>query len=192
MDNFVGTIYPKIRKKVAKNVEFANICYALPAGKGVFQVQSRDCQYIVDICSKECECRRWQLTEIPCSHGIAYLRHERIPHESVIASCYTVESFASAYGSNIWPCRDTSEWEKVNGPEVGCPNYEKKVGRPPKARKKAPHEVQGRNGPKLSRHGVVMHCSWCNSTEHNARICELKKAGIKPTPGNNSPPAPCH
>ena len=35
-----------------------------------------------------------------------------------------------------------------------------------------------------------MHCSWCNSTEHNARICELKKAGIKPTPGNNSPPAP--
>ena len=79
MDNFVGTICPKIRKKVAKNVEFANICYALPAGKGVFQVQSRDCQYIVDICSKECECRRWQLTEIPCSHGIAYLRHERIP-----------------------------------------------------------------------------------------------------------------
>jgi len=79
MDNFVGTIYPKIRKKVAKNVEFANICYALPAGKGVFQVQSRDCQYIVDICSKECECRRWQLIGIPCSNGIACLRHERIP-----------------------------------------------------------------------------------------------------------------
>jgi len=35
-----------------------------------------------------------------------------------------------------------------------------------------------------------MHCSWCNSTEHNARTYELKKAGIKPTLGNNSPPAP--
>jgi hypothetical protein len=35
-----------------------------------------------------------------------------------------------------------------------------------------------------------MHCSWCNSTEHNARTCELKKAGIKPIAGNSSPPAP--
>jgi hypothetical protein len=35
-----------------------------------------------------------------------------------------------------------------------------------------------------------MHCSWCKCTEHNARTCELKKAGIKPTSGNNTPPAP--
>ena len=35
-----------------------------------------------------------------------------------------------------------------------------------------------------------MHCSWCNSTKHNARTYELKKVGIKPTPGNNSTPAP--
>lgn len=190
LESFVGTICPKIRKKVAKNADFANTCYVMLAEKGVFQVNSRDHQYIVDICSKECECRRWQLTRIPCSHGIACLRHERIPPESVVASCYTLELFGRAYASNIWPCRDTSEWKKVHGPLVGPPRYEKKVGRSTKARKKGPHEVQGRNGPKLSRHGVVIHCSWCKSTEHNARTCALKKAGIKPTAGNGSPPAP--
>ena len=78
-EGFVGTICPKIRKKVAKNAEFANVCYALPAGQGIFQVHERDKQYIMDIRSKECECRRWQLTGIPCQHDISCLRHERTP-----------------------------------------------------------------------------------------------------------------
>jgi antitoxin component HigA of HigAB toxin-antitoxin module len=33
---------PKIRKKLARNAEFANVCYALPAGVGVFQVLVKD------------------------------------------------------------------------------------------------------------------------------------------------------
>ncbi|CAO2184319.1 unnamed protein product, partial [Urochloa humidicola] len=78
----------------------------------------------------------------------------------------------------------------MDEPEVTPPVYEKKVGRPPKARKKQPQEIQGKYGPKLSKHGVVMHCSWCDSTEHNVRTCGFKKAGIKPdhAPDNNAPP----
>jgi hypothetical protein len=36
VDSFQGDICPKIRKKIAKNAEFANICYAMPSGKGIF------------------------------------------------------------------------------------------------------------------------------------------------------------
>ena len=63
-DTFQGGVCPKIRKKVAKNAEFANICYAQPAGKGIFEVQSRDFIYIVDIGAKTCVCRRWDLSGI--------------------------------------------------------------------------------------------------------------------------------
>lgn len=69
---------PKIRKKLSKNAEFSNICYALPSGQGVFRVLVRDYQHIVDIKARTCDCRRWQLTGIPCSHAISCLRHERI------------------------------------------------------------------------------------------------------------------
>ena len=188
-DTFQGGVCPKIRKKVAKNAEFANICYAQPAGKGIFEVQSRDFIYIVDIGAKTCECRRWDLSGIPCCHAISCLRHERIPTESVLPPCYSVEAFMSAYGHNIWPCKDITEWEKVNGEEVKPPVFDKKVGRPPKSRKKQPQEVMGKYGPKLSKHGIIMHCSWCQSTEHNARTCELKKAGVRPTmaPVRNPP-----
>ena len=34
VESFQGQICPKIRKKIAKNAELANICYAMPAGKG--------------------------------------------------------------------------------------------------------------------------------------------------------------
>ncbi|KAJ1294792.1 hypothetical protein BS78_01G173800, partial [Paspalum vaginatum] len=58
------------------------------------------------------------------------------------------------------------------------PIYEKKPGRPPKSRRKQPHEVQGKNGPKLSKHGVVIHCKHCSEANHNAAGCKLKKMGF--------------
>jgi hypothetical protein len=69
------------------------------------------------------------------------------------------------------------------------PVYEKKIGRPPKSRRKQPHEVQGKNGPTMSRHGVVIHCSWCHEPHHNVKGCSMKKLGIRPKqPIRRQPP----
>jgi len=51
-DKFQG---PKIRKKILRRSEWANLCYALPAGHGVFQVNERDNQYIVELATKHCD-----------------------------------------------------------------------------------------------------------------------------------------
>jgi hypothetical protein len=180
MEKFQGPLCPKIRKKILKRSEWANLCYVLPAGHGIFQVNEREHQYIVELSTKHCECRIWDLTGIPCNHAIVALRHERIPAESVVPACYCVESFSKAYEFNIWPCKDRREWQQVNGSEVLPPVYEKKVGRPTKSRRKQPHEVQGKYGPKLSKYGVVMHCWYCSSDQHNQATCELKKLGLRP------------
>jgi hypothetical protein len=123
---FVGTICPKIRKKVSKNAEFSNLCYCLPSGQGVFEVHEREFTYIVDIKARECTCRKWNLTGIPCQHAISCLRHERIPPEFVVHDCYSIASFSKAYESNILPCNDKSLWMKVDGPQVLPPVYVKK------------------------------------------------------------------
>jgi hypothetical protein len=171
-----GAICPKIRKKLQKNSDWSNTCYALPAGNGVFQVQNRDYTFKVDIVSKTCDCRRWDLTGIPCCHAISCLRHERIPPESVVSDCYSSSSYLVAYGQTIWPCKDKSEWEKVDAEEILPPVYEKKVGRPPKSRRKQPYEVDGR----LSKHGVIITCGYCGDQGHNRGGCALRKAGIRP------------
>jgi hypothetical protein len=49
------------------------------------------------------------------------------------------------------------------------PKFDKQVGRPSKKRRKNPLEEE--DGTRMSRHGIVGHCSVCNSTEHNKRKC---------------------
>ena len=170
-DMWQGPICPKIRKKVNKISEWANTCYAIPSGKGIFQVQDRDHSYIVDIGLKKCECRRWDLTGIPCSHAISCLRHERIPTESMVHDCYSSTRFLVAYGPKIMSCSDKTTWEKVSAPKVLPPKYEKKVGRPSKNRRKLPTEIETAIGSKLSKHGVAMTCSYCGDKGHNKKGC---------------------
>ncbi|CAN6347796.1 unnamed protein product [Urochloa humidicola] len=104
------------------------------------------------------------------------------PQESVMPYCYSIEAFLKAYESNIWPCNDKSRWVNVGGAEIRPPVYEKRVGRPPTSRRKAAHEVEGKNGPTLSKHGVVIHCSHCGKSTHNKATCERKKAGLPVIP----------
>ena len=159
-----GLICPKIRKKVNKISEWANTCYAILSGKGIFQVQDRDHRFIVDIGLRTYECRRWDLTGIPCSHAISCLRHERIPIDSMVHDCYSSSKFLLAYTPKIMPCSDPITWEKVPRPDVLSPKYEKKVERPSKNRKKQPIEIKTNQGTRLSRHGVTMTCSYCGVT----------------------------
>ena len=146
-----------------------------------------DRQYTVDLGIRQCDCRRWELTGIPCSHAISCLRIERIPSESMVHECYSTSTYLKAYGPKIYPCKDRSMWQKGRGPNVLPPVYEKKVGRPPKNRRKQPHEVMGKFGPKMSKHGTVITCSYCGTEGHNRGGCKLRKAGIRPElqPQNN-------
>ena len=137
-EKWIGPVCPKIRNKLLKNSEFSNMCFVLLAGKGIFQVQSGGKDYIVSILTKSCDCRKWDLTGIPCNHAVACLRHERFPTEEMMPSCFSIETYGKVYGFNIMPCKDQSLWEKTNGPQVQPPIYEKEVGRPPKSRRKQP------------------------------------------------------
>jgi hypothetical protein len=101
-----GPICPKIRKKVNKITQWSNTCYPIPSGKGIFQVMDRDHSFVVDIGERKCECRRWDLTGIPCSHAISCLRHERIPTETMVHDCYCSARFLLAYGPKIKACSD--------------------------------------------------------------------------------------
>ncbi|EEC68507.1 hypothetical protein OsI_36776 [Oryza sativa Indica Group] len=120
--------------------------------------------YIVDVMTKHCDCRR----------------EDRLSEENFLPHCYSINAFKAVYADNIMPCNDKSKWEKMNGPQILPPVYEKKVGRPKKSRRKQPQEVQGRNGPKLTKHGVTIHCSYCHEANHNKKGCELRKKGIRP------------
>lgn len=142
-ENFNGSICLKIRKKVAENAEYINTCYALPSGNGIFQVQSRDVVYIVDIVGRQCKCRRWDLLgylapmtflawdmkwyrQNQMSIHATQLRHLLIHIEATFCHAKTY------YSGNMFLDRrlDFSVWEKG--------------GKAPMSRKKHATEVQDR------------------------------------------------
>ncbi|KAM0861761.1 hypothetical protein ACQ4PT_045688 [Festuca glaucescens] len=168
-EDMCGTICPKIRKKLDKNIDFAVNYGASPAVEQLFKVEGLCGEYEVNIQKLECTCRAWQLSGIPCRHACAVFRHERIKPESVVHKCYSIDAFKAAYGQIIMPCSDPKVWPKMNGPAMRPPKFDKQVGRPSKKRRRSALEEEV--GTRMSRHGIVGHCSICNSIEHNKRKC---------------------
>ncbi|KAM0913552.1 hypothetical protein ACQ4PT_012082 [Festuca glaucescens] len=184
-DKWPGDICPKIKKRVEKNVDLAKNCFVDGAGDGMFQVSevwsSTPIDYIVDLKSKTCTCNRWQKSGIPCPHVLSCIREERKDPLSLVDTCYSTEMHKRAYGTIVYPCKDKIEWEKVDGPPILPSLFTKHVGRPTKSRRKTPGEVDCRGGGKrMSRHGVIMHCSYCSRPEHNKKGCYWLKNGLPP------------
>ncbi|KAM0917767.1 hypothetical protein ACQ4PT_009211 [Festuca glaucescens] len=177
----VGLVCPKIKKKVEKNMELASNIFADGAGEGIFAIDDGGSGIIIDLVHKSCTCRRWDLSGIPCPHACAALRGEDIDPLTVVDNCYSVEMFKRAYGNIIMPCRDKTEWKKLNETVIHPPHYLKKVGRPTKRRRKAPYEVDhASGGRKLTRHGTIIHCGYCHEPDHNKKGCKYLKAGMPP------------
>ncbi|KAE8781929.1 hypothetical protein D1007_44667 [Hordeum vulgare] len=151
-----------------------------PAGMGIFEVDDRDVQLSVDINLKKCSCRRWDLTGIPCCHGISACRYENIPPESMVHKCYSIDTYRKAYAHIIMPCKDAREWQSMFGKEIIPPKVKTKKGRKQKNRRKQPEEKEGRAGKKVGRGGAVIHCSHCGAAGHNIGGCKDFKLGLKP------------
>jgi len=130
---------------------------------------TKETDYVVDINTKTCDCRRWQLSGIPCNHAIACFREDNINPESMVHNCYTIAAYYEAYGYKISPMRDRAHWQKMDATFVHPPTYTKVMGRPKRCRKKTPEEKEKNGAKKLSKHGVTMHCSICKFADHNKK-----------------------
>ena len=162
-DKWHGRICPKIRKKLDKNADFAANCSVLSAGGGGFLVSlmrndgQPEHDYVVDITTRTCDCKRWQLSGIPCNHAIACFREDNIDPESMVHDCYTIDTYMKAYAYQISPMRDRVHWEKINGIFVHPPIYTKVMGRPKRCRKKTPEEKEKNGVKKLTKTGVTIN-----------------------------------
>lgn len=168
---WTGIICPKIKKKLDKFVDWSKTCIVRPAGRGLYHVTSGELEraYNVDVPGRTCDCKRWQLSGIPCHHVVACCRTDRIDPESLVHSCYSIDTYNEAYGYNLVPLRGRVHWEKMNGVVVHPPLFTKVMGRPKKNRKKAPEEKVKNGANHITRHGLTMHCSICGKADHNKK-----------------------
>lgn len=69
----------------------------------IFQVNSGEKNYYVDLERKTCTCCLFQKVGIPCCHALALARLKNISVSSLISSDYKVCQFTQAYAELIFP-----------------------------------------------------------------------------------------
>jgi hypothetical protein len=88
-------------------------------------------RHIVKLHARTCTCLEWQHTGKPCGHVLAYVTRQRgIDIEQFVHEYYSVNRFRAAYGREIEPMIDKTQWPQVDLPFlVGAPLAKIRRGR---------------------------------------------------------------
>ncbi|GKF12942.1 mutator type transposase [Tanacetum coccineum] len=115
-------------------------------------------QCVVNMETRLCSCRKWELTGIPCKH--------------VVAAIYN--TFENSVGV-VNPCNGRKMWPVVEAITVIVPPlYKPQVGRPPKKRKKSHDEIENEScsSGKIFRKGKSFMCGKYGNVGHNRKGCK--------------------
>ncbi|KAK0586347.1 hypothetical protein LWI29_005364 [Acer saccharum] len=159
-------IGPNVFKVVERLKLESSICHPEYSGNFHYQVRGPgDDQHIIDIDKKTRACNRWQLTGIPCIHGISALLSSNRNPIDYIHNKYKKENFIKAYAPVIYGINGPMMWPKTNDKPLEYPLFKKQRGRPKKARALQADEVRVGGKTKLRRNYVVVRCNDMNLTK---------------------------
>ncbi|XP_042046763.1 uncharacterized protein LOC121792753 isoform X2 [Salvia splendens] len=135
-----GRICPNIMEKIEK-LKFDSREYtAHPALGGKFEVHFEDDKFVVNLGDRTCTCRVWDLTGIPCVHGLACIRFKNEDATTFVDVYYIVSRYLEGYKVGLEPIRGQRMWPEVEETIVKPPVIRRMPGRPKKKRRRAPEE----------------------------------------------------
>ncbi|KAL0423428.1 UNVERIFIED_CONTAM: hypothetical protein Sradi_0877600 [Sesamum radiatum] len=124
------TICPRIRKIVEKNIDKAADCIPIKSDDWNYDISSYDSsRYVVNLQQHTCTCRKWDLTGIPCNHGMSAICSQSLEPEDFVNPCYSVETFLEEYKHAILPVNGPQLWIKPALVPPLPPNFGRRSGR---------------------------------------------------------------
>jgi hypothetical protein len=142
--------------------------------------------FTVDLDKKECSCRYWQLSGLPCPHAISCIFFKTNTLDDYVATCYTIEAFRSTYNHCLQPVEGMTNWPVSDRPVLKASGYVRMPGRPRKERKRDPTEKP--KGTKMSKKGTVIRCRKCKQVGHNRSTCDRRNGTDHSTISTNATP----
>ncbi|XP_062084242.1 uncharacterized protein LOC133790584 [Humulus lupulus] len=167
-------LVPSAEKRIAEAIADARCYQVLRANEVEFEIVSTERTNIVDIRTRICSCRRWQIYGLPCAHAAAALISCRHNVHQFAEPCFTVGSYRETYSQVINPIPDKSMWhEQGEGAEGGNAKAEitirpPKTRRPPGRPKKKVPRVENFKRPKR-----VVQCGRCHMLGHSQKKCTM-------------------
>ncbi|WVZ12439.1 hypothetical protein V8G54_016969 [Vigna mungo] len=75
-------------------------------------------QFVVNLDNKDCSCRGWLITGIPCTHAITAMKFLNLNAEEYIAHWHRKSAYQDTYNSIIYPINGQHVWEITPYPDI--------------------------------------------------------------------------
>lgn len=170
-------VCPRIFKIVEKNSEKATFCVPHKSNDENVEVWGDNGdKFAVNVKDRTCTCRRWDLTGIPCVHGVSAIWALNEEPMEYVHELYSVEKYLQCYDHCILPLAGKSEWEQAKQSVPIPPLYGRAPGRPKKSRRRSEVEVveTKEKRQRMKRAGLKGRCTLCGTEGHNRRTCKDK------------------
>lgn len=141
--------------------------------------------YSINLLRKECSCRKWLLTGLPCCHAISCMKSQDIDVDQYVSDCFRKERYEICYSHIIYPVNGQSLWRRTEYTDLQPPPIKRQPGRPKKNRRKDVDEKRDEQQLKKAKYG--MKCSRCKAEGHNKSTCKLPPPPPQPEPGTQPP-----
>ncbi|GMG99891.1 hypothetical protein Nepgr_001731 [Nepenthes gracilis] len=165
-------LVPSAEKRLSEAISDARCYQVLRANEVEFEIVSTERTNIVDIRSRVCSCRRWQLYGIPCAHAAAALISSGQNAHFFAEPCFTIANYRKTYSQTINSIPDRSQWRELDERADGGSAKSGILIRPPKTRrapgrpKKKVPRVESLKRPKR-----VVQCGRCHLLGHSQKKC---------------------
>ena len=166
-----SNICPKVRKKIDNMIYESRNCTTLPSVGGIFEVKHFQDRFVVNPSLRQCGCRKWELTGIPCVHGCVVINFLKHNVDEYVHEYFSVSKYKLAYGYGLPALNGEKLWPPAEGYPVVPPPIKKMPSRPKKVRRRDPYEKDPLK-PNRLRKICVMTCQNCLQEGHNSRTCK--------------------
>lgn len=159
MNNILTTHYEKV---AAIRLHKSRTMNVIPISVYQFNVGCGDARGVVDLVSKTCSCKVWDIDQMPCVHAIAACRERTYMLNTLWSPYYTTEMLLIAYAEAIIPLPNEKDWDIVEGSNVLLPPSSRRPGGRPRKRRV----------PSSGEATKKRICSRCKQDGHNRQTCK--------------------
>ncbi|XP_021752089.1 uncharacterized protein LOC110717641 [Chenopodium quinoa] len=159
-------ICPNIVQRVHKLCQNSKTCHSYLSSAGEFEVFEGKSYLAVSLNKKTCACGQWQISGIPCRHGMRAILDSKLDPHAFVDEWFSVKRYKAAYANGIKSIPDAQKWPEFNVPKIMPPELKRGIGRPCRNRKK--DDTEERKGKRAK----TVRCSKCQDYVHNAQTCK--------------------
>ncbi|KAL2896041.1 Protein FAR1-RELATED SEQUENCE 8 [Bienertia sinuspersici] len=141
-------ICPNIARRVQVLCHESRHCKALLSDDGEFEILDGKSTLMVSLNDHTCLCGLWQLSGIPCKHGMRAILHLGLDPHRFVHNWYSVRLYKLAYGTGIKSVPDIDQWPDSDMPLIQPPKMKRGIERPSRNRKRADDETEKGRGAK--------------------------------------------